>query len=186
VGSGGPSVGKGGECDVEGRHIQGCSPYRHRLRIDGLVPVSKYWTYWSHAGVMGLISPVAGHQRKVGFAPIASMVALWEKLGMDLQIGQPSCCGLGQEPFFSGAEALLNSVDDYAKGCYTGTTWDTYGHGSYADRAWKVCGVLIRFFTCRVYIDSNHRNSRTWVPLVCDNHHIDILMNLMELIFMLL
>jgi hypothetical protein len=28
---------------------------------------------------------------------------------------------LCQEPFFSGAVALLNSVDDFAKGCYMWT-----------------------------------------------------------------
>jgi hypothetical protein len=31
------------------------------------------------------------------------------------------------------------------KCCYTRTTLDTYGQGRYADRAWKVCGVLFRF-----------------------------------------
>jgi hypothetical protein len=31
-------------------------------------------------------------------------------------MSQPVCCGLGQEPFFSGAVSLLNSVDDYVKG----------------------------------------------------------------------
>jgi hypothetical protein len=40
---------------------------------------------------------------------------LREKLGMDPWIGQPSCCGLGRKPFFSGAVGLLNSVDDYVK-----------------------------------------------------------------------
>jgi hypothetical protein len=37
-----PSVGKVGECDVESRHHQGCSPYLCRLRTDGLAPTSKY------------------------------------------------------------------------------------------------------------------------------------------------
>jgi hypothetical protein len=47
------------------------------------------------------------------------MVALGEKLGTDQWIGQLLCYDLGQKPFFSGAVALLNSIDDYAKGCYT-------------------------------------------------------------------
>jgi hypothetical protein len=46
------------------------------------------------------------------------MAVLGEKLGTEPHIGQPVCCGLCQEPFFSGAVALLNSVDDYVKGCY--------------------------------------------------------------------
>jgi hypothetical protein len=49
---------------------------------------------------MGPTILVAGRQQKVGFAPTASMVGLGEKLGTDPWIGQPSCCGFGQEPFF--------------------------------------------------------------------------------------
>jgi hypothetical protein len=56
--------------------------------------------------------------QKVGFIPTASMVVLGEKLGMDPWISQLSCCGLGWKPFFLGAVALVNSVDDYIKGCY--------------------------------------------------------------------
>jgi hypothetical protein len=70
---------------------------------------------------MGPASLVAGHQQKVGFAPTASMVDLGEKLGTNSWIGQQSCCGLGRGPFFSGVVALLNSVDDYVKGCYMHT-----------------------------------------------------------------
>jgi hypothetical protein len=58
----------------------------------------------------------------IGFAPTASLVGLGEKPGMDLRIGQPACCELCQEPFFSEVVALLNSVDDFAKGCYMWTT----------------------------------------------------------------
>jgi hypothetical protein len=38
-----------------------------------------------------------------------------EKLGMDPRIGQPVCCELCQEPFFSGAVDLFKSVDDCIK-----------------------------------------------------------------------
>jgi hypothetical protein len=54
----------------------------------------------------------------IGFAPTASLDVLGEKLGTDPWIGQPVCCGLCREPFFSGAVTLLNSVDDYVKDCY--------------------------------------------------------------------
>jgi hypothetical protein len=70
---------------------------------------------------MGLVSLVAGHQQKVGFAPTASLVGSGEKLGTDPRFGQPSYCGLCREPFFSGAVALVNSIDDCAKGCYAMT-----------------------------------------------------------------
>jgi hypothetical protein len=74
--------------------------------------------YRSHAGDIGPISLVAGHQQMIGFAPTASIAVPGEKLGTNLWIGQPTCCDLCREPFFSGAVALLNSVDNYVKGCY--------------------------------------------------------------------
>jgi hypothetical protein len=65
---------------------------------------------------------------------------------MALQIGQPSCCGSGRESFFSGAVDLFNSVDDYAKGCYTRTARDTYGRnairGLSAGCVWRVDQVF--------------------------------------------
>jgi hypothetical protein len=70
---------------------------------------------------MGTIRLVVGYQQKVSFAPTASMVGLGEKLDMDPWIGQSSCYGLGQELFFLGVVALLNSVDGYAKVCYMQT-----------------------------------------------------------------
>jgi hypothetical protein len=81
VESGGPSVGKVGECDVESRHLKGCSPRLYRLRTNGLVSVSKYWTYWSHVRDMGPISLVAGRQQKVGFASHCFNVCLWRETG---------------------------------------------------------------------------------------------------------
>jgi hypothetical protein len=47
-----------------------------------------------------------------------SLAIMGEKLGMDPRTGQPACCGLGRQPFFSGAMDLFKSVDDYVKGCY--------------------------------------------------------------------
>jgi hypothetical protein len=61
------SVGKGGECDVSNQDLQGGSPRLCWLRIDGLLPTSKYWTYWSHADDM---SPVNRY----------SCVTTWPKL----------------------------------------------------------------------------------------------------------
>jgi hypothetical protein len=56
------------------------------------------------------------------FAPTASLVGPGEKLGIDPWIGQLVCCGLRWEPFFTRTVILLNSVDDYVKGCYMWTT----------------------------------------------------------------
>jgi hypothetical protein len=74
--------------------------------------------YRSHIGDMGSVSLVVCRQQMLDFASTSSLVGLGEKLGMDPQIGQPMCCGLCQELFFSRAVVLLNSVDDYTKGCY--------------------------------------------------------------------
>jgi hypothetical protein len=57
-GKGRPSVGKVREWYVESRRLQGCSPHLCRLKTDELTPVSKYLTYQSHAGDMGLVSLV--------------------------------------------------------------------------------------------------------------------------------
>jgi hypothetical protein len=47
------------------------------------------------------------------FTPTALMAGSGEKLGTDPWIGQPSCCGFCQEPFF-----LSTTIDDFVKGCY--------------------------------------------------------------------
>jgi hypothetical protein len=41
-----------------------------------------------------------------------------EKLGTDLQIGQPTRWGLCREPFLLEAVALSIAVDDFTKGCH--------------------------------------------------------------------
>jgi hypothetical protein len=92
---------------------------------------------------MGPVSLVVSRQQKIDFAPTASMAVLGEKLGTDTQINQSVCCALCREPPFLGAMTLLNSVDDYMKGCYVLTVRDTYGLGPYVDLAWDECGVLV-------------------------------------------
>jgi hypothetical protein len=78
--------------------------------------------YRSCAGVYGPSKPSSRRQQMLDFAPTTSMVGSREKPGTNLQIGQLVLCGLCQEPFFLGAVALLNSVDDFTKGCYMWTT----------------------------------------------------------------
>jgi hypothetical protein len=73
-----PSVEKVGEWYVKNRHLQGYSPHLCWLRTDGLAPTSKYWTYRSHIGVMGLVSLVAGCQQKLIFSPLSHWL-LWER-----------------------------------------------------------------------------------------------------------
>jgi hypothetical protein len=140
-----PSVGKVGEWFMESRHLQGCSLRLCRLRTNGLAPASKYWMYRSHAGVYGPIKPSGRLLTEAWLFPTVSLAVVGERLGTDSWIGQPTCCGMCRELFFMGAVDLFKSVDDCVKGCYMWTTWDMYGRGSYADRAWKACGVLVGF-----------------------------------------
>jgi hypothetical protein len=139
------SVGKVRECFMESRHLQGSNPRLCRLMTVGLAPTSKYWTYRLHASVYEPSRPSNWLSTEAWLFPTASLVVLGEKLGTDLWISQPSCCGSCRESFFSGAVNLFKSVDDFMKGCYMLTTWDTYGWGPYVDREWKACGVLAGF-----------------------------------------
>jgi hypothetical protein len=68
------------ECDVANRHLQGCSLHLCQLRTNGLDSMSKYWTYWLHAGDMGLISWCTLLSTNVWLKPTASIVVLEEKL----------------------------------------------------------------------------------------------------------
>jgi hypothetical protein len=67
---------------------------------------------------MVLVNLVVGCQQKLDFSPTASLAVMGEKLGMDPQIGQPTCYGLCRELFFSGAVDLFKSIDDFMKDCY--------------------------------------------------------------------
>jgi hypothetical protein len=116
--SGGPSIGKGRESDMESRDLQGGSPRLCQLWTNGLAPMSKYWTYWSHAEDMGLVKWCSLLPTDAWLFPIPPMTVMEEKLGMDLQIGQSVCCRLGRDPFFSIAVEPFNSVDDSLKVCH--------------------------------------------------------------------
>jgi hypothetical protein len=72
--------------------------------------------YRSHAGVYVPGKPSSLLSTEGGFAPTASIVTLGKKLGMDPRIGQPACCGLYRDSFFSAAVALSIIVDDFTKG----------------------------------------------------------------------
>jgi hypothetical protein len=81
-------------------------------------------------------------------------------------------------PVYLWSPKLLPSVGacfDLMRTCErlpTWTTWDVWSgtlRGSSVKSVWRVDWV----FPCKVYIDSNHRDSQIWVPLVCGSHHVD-------------
>jgi hypothetical protein len=110
------SVRKGRESNVESRHLQGGSPRLCRLRTNELALTSKYWMYQSCAGDVGPLNWYSLLRTDAWLFSTTSMVVIGGKLGMDPQIGQPLCYGLGWEPFFSGVVDPFNPVDDFTKG----------------------------------------------------------------------
>ncbi len=74
------------------------------------VPIACWWHVPS--------KPSSSLSTEVWLKITASFVGLWEKLGTDPQIDRPTCWRLCREPFFSGAVALSNIVDDLMKGCH--------------------------------------------------------------------
>jgi hypothetical protein len=125
-----------------------------RLRTEGLVPVSKYRTYRSHASVYGPNKPNSWLPTDAWLCP-HYFISLPPWIGMDPQIGQSACCGLCWEPFFLGAVALLHSVGDCAKGCHVCGLPAGSIRGAYVDWRGRLMCHVDRVFTYRVYIDSN-------------------------------
>jgi hypothetical protein len=101
-----PLVRKVGEWYVASWHLQGCSSCLCRLRTDELVPMSKYWMYWSHAGDMGLVSLVAYSSTDVWLKRTASMVVLGEKLRWVPQATQPGWEVESGAPFLGSSESI--------------------------------------------------------------------------------
>jgi hypothetical protein len=67
-----------------------------------------------------------------------SLAGSGEELGMDPQIGQPTCWRLCREPFFSGAVTLSNSVNDSRKVA----TYRNCPQEAYARRTWTGVGSI--------------------------------------------
>jgi hypothetical protein len=88
------------------------------------------------------------------------MAGMGEKLGMDPRIGQPARWGLCQELFFSGATTLSIAVEDFAKGYHVRGPPAGSVRRAYVDWRGKCACRVGRVSPCRVYLDSNRRDSR--------------------------
>jgi hypothetical protein len=154
---------KGGESAVTILRFLCDSPRLCRLRTEGLVPMSKYWTYRSHAGDYGSSKPSSRLVTEAWLFPTISLAVVGEKLGTDPWISQLAYCGLCREPFFSGAMDLFKSVDDCTKGCHVRGLSVGSVHQAYVDWRGKHTCRVGRVFPCRVYIALNHRDSHIWV-----------------------
>jgi hypothetical protein len=162
---GGPvehSEGKGGESVMSILRLLCGSPCLCRLRIEWLVPVSKFWTYRSHASDMSPVSLVAWCQqmfgflnyfigwlrRETGYGPIdRSAGVLWIVSGA----------------FFLESSDSIQLCQWLIKGCDVRGPPSGSVHRAYMDWCGKRTYRVGRVFLCRVYIDSNHRDSRIWV-----------------------
>jgi hypothetical protein len=159
--SGWPSVGKDGESDVKSWHLQGCSPRLCRLRTDGFVPTSKYWKYWSHAGVIGPVNLVAAinmcltflhcfidcYRREIGYGPVdRSAVMLWIGTGSLFLEGSCSTLLMTMQKVVIRRLREICMVESYTR-----------------TELREMCVACWSGFSYRVYIDSNHRDSRIWI-----------------------
>jgi hypothetical protein len=146
---GGPveySEGKCGESAVPILRFLCGSPCLCQLRTEGLVPVSKYWTYQSHAGVYGPSKPSSLSTIETWLNSTALLVGLGEKLGMDPWISQPRVLWIMSEALFSREQWdpskfvddswKVATYGDCPQEAYAGYTWTGVG---------SVCVVLIRF-----------------------------------------
>jgi hypothetical protein len=77
------------------------------------------------------------------------MTVMEEKMSTDPRIGQPTCCGLGRKPFFSGPVDPFNYVDDSRKVA----TYEDCLEEEYEWRIWtgmeSICVMCIRFSPAR-------------------------------------
>jgi hypothetical protein len=157
-----PSAGKVREWYAQSRHLQGCSLCLCLLRTNGLAPVSKYWTYRSHASDMGLVSLVVYCRQIFDF--LHCFIA-W--LGREARY-EPIDRSVGV--LWIVSEALfLRSSDSIQlrrwlmEGCHVRGPPAGSVRRAYMDWLGKRTCRVDQVFPYTVYIDSNHRGSRIWV-----------------------
>jgi hypothetical protein len=152
--------------------------------------MSKYWTYQSYTGDIGMVNLVA--------------YCWWMFDFLHCFIGWlrrvtgygPADRSAGVLRIVSGA-LFLESSDSVQLCRRLVEGWHIRGppagsvRWAYVDCGGKRTCHVGRVFPCRVYIDSNRRDSRIWVTLICGSLHVANLMtwlmvNLESLCFALL
>jgi hypothetical protein len=155
-------LGWSGSGYVASRHLQGCSPRLCWLRTVRLTPMSKYWTYRSHAGDMGPINLVVGHRQELGLRPLLHWLARersWVRTCGSVSRRAVDCVG---SPF-SREQWDLSICRRLVKSCHVRGPPAGNVRRVYVDWRWKRTCRVGRVFPYRVYIVSNHRDSRIWV-----------------------
>jgi hypothetical protein len=160
--SGGPSVGKVGECDVVRQHLQDYSPRLCQLMTDELAPTSKYWMYWSHASDMNPVILVAWHQQRMALPPLLQWLAQernWVRTRESVSRHVVDCVG---SLFLRSSGSVHHCWWFHERLLYVDHVrhiWSRAICGPSVESVWRVGQV----FPYRVYIDSNRRDSRIWV-----------------------
>jgi hypothetical protein len=156
------SEGKGEDSVVAIPRFLCGSPRLCQLRTERLVPVSKYWTYWSHAGDMSPISLLAYCWQMFGFL---HYFIGW--LGREIRYG-PTNRTTGVLWIVLGS-IFLRSSDSVQLGRWLVKGYHVWGppvgsiRRTYMDwRRKRTCRVGW-VFPYRMYIDSNRRDSWIWV-----------------------
>jgi hypothetical protein len=145
----GPSVGKGRESVVVSRHLQGGSSCLCWLRTNGLVPASKYLTYWSYAGDMGPVNRCSQSSIDACVFPLLQwMLGEGNWVGTRGSVSRRAVNWMGA--LFLMIVDPFNSIDDNAKGCHVRLVMS-------ADVS------CVSGFSYRMYINLNRRDSQIWV-----------------------
>jgi hypothetical protein len=92
--------------------------------------------------------------------PPVSLTGSGEKLATDPRIGQSACRGSCWEPFFSGAVGSVQICRRLAKGCHVRGPPAGSIRRAYVDWRDKCTCHVGQVFPCRVYLNSNRRDSR--------------------------
>jgi hypothetical protein len=161
--SGGSSVVKDRVSDMQSCHFQGCIPHMCWLRTDRLAPMSKYWTYWSHAEDMRPVS--------------------WCSIFINRRLTWAYCLNDCEGREIEWGSMVRQCVMDWDESPFS---WEQYDPFKFIGSVWKVaiCRLCeIRMGKChtrtehgmfvarwsgfcyRVYIDLNRRDSRIWVTV---------------------
>jgi hypothetical protein len=111
------------------------SPRLCRLRTEGLVPGSKYWTYRSHVSDMDPVSPVADRPQVLGLSLLLQWLS-WERNWGESHGPLNRAERWSREHFFLGAIVSVQPCRWLVKGChvrgppqeaYIGRTWTGVG-----------------------------------------------------------
>jgi hypothetical protein len=147
---------------MSSRHLQGCSRRLSRLRTDGLAPASKYWMYRSYVGVYRPNKPSSRLSIDVWLSLLLHWLA-WERNRVRTRgsVSQRAVDYVGSP--FSWEQWLCPTMSTTHEGLVY------VDHVRYV-WSWTICGLSVESVwhvglvsPCRVYIDSNHRDSRIWV-----------------------